>query len=78
MVIPFYGSNEFPKTLYIYEPTDHDQQWLEAHPHVKGLEEDDTVAIYMLHKVCRVKKKTLIQLRDETDMEKVIIEVPGD
>jgi hypothetical protein len=52
---------KFPKDIYVHEPLQGEVH-LDAYTDLEGVEEDDTVAIYHLVEVCRVKVQKKTQL----------------
>lgn len=66
--------HEFPKELYVNEPLESAPKTYDAYTIWHDSEEDDTIAIYELKRVCRVKVRRCVQLVDEKQHNLVLYE----
>lgn len=57
----------FPAQIYVQQAIDLSNA-IEAYSDISGVEEDDTVAVYKLVSVCRVKKQFITVLVPESEM----------
>lgn len=58
--------SQFPNTLYVMEPLG--VKPYEGYETLEGCEEDDTVAVYSLQRVCRIKIQKSVHLVDEAEL----------
>jgi hypothetical protein len=61
----------FPRVLYVYEPLENsgEQQW-DGYASYEDAEEDDTVGVYELKYVARIKHEKRIVLVNEEDLKR--------
>lgn len=67
---------EFPRFVYVHEPLSalDESGSFDCYATWQGAQEDDTLAIYSLVGVCRVKKQVKTILVDEKDHNKIVRE----
>jgi len=71
-------AHKFPKQLYVHEPLDSGMQY-DAYSTWEGAEPDDTVAVYELKVVCRVRERKSKELVSEESFRKgenIVIDGP--
>lgn len=65
----------WPDRLYAHEPL-HEGDQFDVYKDLDGVEEDDTIGIYRLEKVVRVKIKRTLELRSENDLNLILETYP--
>lgn len=64
MNTPAFKEAEFPNTLYVHAALEGSTNSFDAYANLVGVEQGDTVAVYQLVSVKRVRVKTLVELEE--------------